>query len=180
MDAEARAALQLPAILDRLAAAAATDLGAARAHALEPSADEAEVRARQALTAEAVALLDAADDPPLAGVTDVTGAVERSERDGVLSPAELRAIATATRVAVDARRVLHGRRDLAPLLAEIAEPIDPGLTTVADEIDRCIEEDGTDVRDTASPALRKLRNELRNGNARVRDELARVARGSDV
>jgi DNA mismatch repair protein MutS2 len=180
MDAEARAALELPAILARVAAAAATELGAARAHALEPSADEGEVRARQALTSEAVALLDAADDPPLAGVTDVREPVDRAERDGVLGPAELRAIAPSIRVAVDARRVLKSRKELAPLLAAIAEPIDPSLVPVADEIDRCIEDDGSDVRDTASPALRKLRNEVRNGNARVRDELARVARSSDV
>ena len=36
------------------------------------------------------------------------------------------------------------------------------------------------MRDSASPLLRKLRNELRNGGARVRDELARVARSSEV
>jgi DNA mismatch repair protein MutS2 len=84
VDAEAHVALELPAILGRLAAAAATELGAAHARALTPSADADEVRRRQALTAEAVALLDAAADPPLAGVTDITAAVERSERDGVL------------------------------------------------------------------------------------------------
>jgi DNA mismatch repair protein MutS2 len=180
LDAEARAALELPAILERLAAAAATELGASRARALVPSSDEDEVRTRQARTAEAVALLDAADDPPLAGVTDVTSAVARAERDGVLSPGDLRAIVTSIRVGIDARRVIVGRRDLAPLLAALAEPVEPSLGSVADTIDRCVEEDGSDLRDTASPKLRKLRTELRNGNARVRDALARVARSSAV
>ena len=36
------------------------------------------------------------------------------------------------------------------------------------------------MRDSASPLLRRLRRELRNGGARVREELARVARSSDV
>ena len=180
MDAEAHVALELPAILGRLAAAAATELGAGRARALTPSADVGEVRWRQALTAEAVALLDAAADPPLAGVTDITAAVDRSERDGVLGPAELRAIAISVRVAVDGRRVLLERRDLAPLLADVAEPIDPASIAVAEEIDRCVEEDGSDLRDTASPLLRRLRNELRNGGARVRQELERVARSAGV
>src|SRR5436190_5078267 len=115
LDAEARAALELPAILERLAAAAATELGASLARALVPSSDEDEVRTRQARTAEAVALLDAADDPPLAGVTDVTSAVARAERDGVLSPGDLRAIVTSIRVGIDGRRVILGRRDVAPL-----------------------------------------------------------------
>ena len=67
-----------------------------------------------------------------------------------------------------------------PVLAKLLEPVDPVLRGLADEIDRRIEEDGSDVRDTASPLLRKLRTELRNGGARVRDELGRVARSSEV
>jgi DNA mismatch repair protein MutS2 len=180
VDGAALAALELPAILDRLAAAAATELGSGLARALEPSASVDEVAARRALTLEAVALLDAADDPPLAGITDVTRAVERSEREGVLGPAELRAIAAASRVGVEARRVVTGRSDLAPALADIAARIEPALLALAQEIDRCVEEDGSDLRDTASPRLRKLRAEVRSGAARVRDELARVARSAGV
>ena len=180
MNAEARAALELPAILERLAAAAATELGARLARSLVPSPVPGEVEERQARTAEAVTLLDAADEPALAGVVDVAPAVERAERDGVLAPAELRGIATSARVGVEARRALSGRRDLAPLLAELADPIAPSLLAVADEIDRCVEEDGSDLRDTASPVLRQLRRELRNGAARLRDELARVAQSAGV
>jgi DNA mismatch repair protein MutS2 len=180
MDGDALAALELPAILDRLAAAAATELGAGRARRLLPSPDPDEVAARQAATAEAVALLDAAVDPPLAGVVDVGPSVERAEREGVLGPSELRAIATSARVAVDARRVVLSQHAAVPILAAVAERIDPRLTAVADEIDARVEDDGSDLRDTASPLLRKLRSELRNGNARVRDELARVARSSGI
>ncbi|HVU76310.1 MAG TPA: hypothetical protein VHC67_01920, partial [Gaiellaceae bacterium] len=178
MDAEARRALELPAILDRLAAQAATDPGAERARALEPSPDADEVRARQALTAEAVALLDAAEEPALGGITDIGPAAERAGRDGVLGPAELRAIARTIEVAVEARAAL-GRTN-AVLLNELAEPIEPALSSLAAELDRCVEEDGSDLRDSASPLLRRLRAELRNGGARVRDELARVARSADV
>jgi len=180
VDGEALAALELPAILDRLAAAAATDVGAALARALSPSASSDEVVARQALTAEAVALLDEAADPPLAGVTDIAPSVERAERDGMLSPAELRAVAVSARVAVDARRVVHARRDAAPLLTAIAGRIEPSLVGLAEAIDRCVADDGSDLRDEASPKLRKLRREVRNGDARLRDELARIARSAGV
>jgi DNA mismatch repair protein MutS2 len=178
MDAEALRALELPAILERLAARAATDLGAVRARALAPSPDPEEVRARQALTAEAVALLDAAEEPTLGGIVDIAPAAERAGRDGVLGPADLRAIARSVAVAVEARAALG--RTSATLLAGLAEPIEPSLAALAAELDRCVEEDGSDLRDTASPLLRRLRTELRNGGARVRDELARVARSSAV
>ena len=180
MDGEALSALELPAILDRLAAAAATDIGADLARALSPSAQPDEVAARQALTAEAVTLLDEADDPPLAGVTDITSAVDRTERDGMLSPAELRAVAISARVAVDARRVVQARSEAVPRLAEIAQRIEPTLVELAEAIDRCVDDDGADLRDDASPVLRKLRREVRNGDARLRDELARIARSAGV
>jgi DNA mismatch repair protein MutS2 len=177
---EALAALELPAIAARLAAASATELGAEWAAALLPATDSDDVVARQALTAEAVALLDAAQEPHLAGIADVREAAARAGRGGMLASAELRAIATAVGVALAARRIVGEQRALAPLLHERLGSIDPALAPLADEIDRCIEEDGSGVRDTASPLLRRLRRELRNGAARVRDELARVARTSDV
>ena len=178
MDAEAQRALELPAILERLAAATATDLGTRAAYAVEPSPDEREVARRQALTAEAVTLLDTAGEPALAGVTDAAPALERAERDGLLGPAELRGVATNVRVAVAARESLSS--ELAPRLAEIAAAIEPSLSPVADAIDTCVEEDGSDLRDNASPLLSRLRREVRNGAARVRDELARVARSDAV
>ena len=180
MDGEALSALELPAILERLAAAAATELGAELARALAPAVAAEQVGERQALTAEAVALLDNADDPPLAGVSDITSFAERAERDGTLAPSDLRAVAISSRVAVDARRVVHARRAAVPLLAAIAEGIEPTLIHLAETIDRCVEDDGSDLRDNASPKLRKLRRELRNGDARLREELARIARSAGV
>ena len=180
MDADALHALELPAITARLANAASTELGGELARTLEPATDVREVLERQALTAEAVALLDSGVDPPLAGIADVRPALARAGREGMLGPAELRAIATAVRVALEARRIVAAERALAPLLDDRLSLLDPALAGLAGEIDRCIEEDGADVRDSASPLLRRLRRELRNGGARVREELARVARSSDV
>ena len=175
MDAAALAALELPAIVDRLATFASTDYGVALARELAPSPDPATVGRRHELTSAAVSVLAGDAAPELAGIRDVRSSAERSGRGGLLRPDELRAIAVSVRVALEAKRVLRE-----PILSVLLEPVDPGLGGLADEIDRRIEEDGSDVRDTASPLLRKLRTELRNGTARVRDELARVARSSDV
>ena len=103
MDAHALEVLELPALLERLAAAAATPRGAELARALEPSPDPAEVARRQALTAEAIALFDESAEPQLGGVDDVRAAAERAARDGVLGPSELRRVALAVADALAAR-----------------------------------------------------------------------------
>jgi DNA mismatch repair protein MutS2 len=169
------AALELPAIVARLAGLTATEHGAALAAALEPSSDDGEVARRQALTAAAVVLLDSGDAPDLAGIRDVRGAAERAVRGGMLRADELRAIAVSVAVALEAKRVVRE-----PLLADVLAPVDESLRSLADAIDASVEEDGSDVRDAASPLLRRLRVEVRNGAGRVRDELARIARSGDV
>ncbi len=178
MDAHALAALEYPAIVERLAAAAGTPHGAAAARALTPSADPAEVAHRQALTTEAIALLDAAGAPELGGVSDVREAAAQAARGGMLSPGTLREVEVSMQVALDARAALAEQRELAPLLGELADRIDPALTALAEAIGRCVEEDGSDLRDKASTQLRSLRSELRGGRQRVIAELGRLARGS--
>ena len=88
------AALEFPAIVDRLAAATGTPRGEELALALEPSALAEDVRRRQALTAEAVALLDGSAEPAFEGIQDVRAAVELASRGGVLDPPVLRAVAS--------------------------------------------------------------------------------------
>ncbi len=55
MDRRSLELLELPAVLERLAAAAASEPGQALCLALEPSADADEVEQRQTLTTEAIA-----------------------------------------------------------------------------------------------------------------------------
>ena len=61
-------------------------------------------------------------------------------------------------------------------LRELAAGIDPALRALADELERAVEDDGSDLRDTASPMLRRLRRELRGGRARVAERLRTLAR----
>ncbi len=98
----------------------------------------------------------------------------------MLGPGELRQVATAVRIALEARRVLEAAGELAPLSAELLAPLDPSLAALADSIDRCVVDDGADLRDTASPQLRRLRAELRTGRQRVTEEITRVARSSEL
>lgn len=180
MDANAFAALEYPAIVERLADATQTPHGAAGARALVPSADAAEVAQRQALTTEAVAVLDAAAGPALGGVGDVREATAQAGRGSMLSPGTLQEIEVSVRVALEARAALAASRETAPLLAGVADAVDPELAGLAEAIGRCVEDDGSDLRDKASPRLRSLRAELHGGRQRVIGELGRLARGSGL
>jgi DNA mismatch repair protein MutS2 len=180
VDAHALNVLEFPAIAERVGASTATPQGEASARALQPSPDPDEVARRQALTAEAIALLDDADEPSLHGVVDVRESAAHAARGGVLTPAALAGIARSANVAVAARSALRERADISPLLLELAEAIDPKLTSLAELISRAVADDGDVLRDTASPLLRKLRSRLRDGRHRVTEELRRLARTAGV
>jgi DNA mismatch repair protein MutS2 len=167
--------LEFPAILDRLAQAAATPHGAARAVTLLPSAEADEVARRQDLTAEAVALIDYGAEPELAGIDDVSGAAERAARGASLQVLELHVVGRSIKVALIAREALRAT-ELAPRLRELLDAVEPKLADIAGEIERRVAEDGSDLRDNASPLLRKLRAELRRGRHRAAEELAKLAR----
>jgi DNA mismatch repair protein MutS2 len=169
--------LEFPAILERLAGATETPYGEELARGLTPAVDEAEVQRRQALTAEGIGLIERSAEPPLNGIADVRPAVERSARGGVLGPADLAAVAGSVFAGLRARAALD---EEAPLLRELAEAIAPSLGPLAGELERSVEEDGSDLRDSASPALQRLRKELRTGRERAVEELRRVARSAPL
>src|SRR3954451_24384058 len=166
-------ALEYPAILQRLATATETPLGEELARALTPSTDADEVAHRQALTTEAVALFEASEEPPLAGIHDVREAAELAARAGALPPETLRRVSATIHGGLVAREAIS-----TPLLGELAAPIEPGLALVAEQIDRAVEPDGSGLRDSASPELRRLRKQLRDHQQRAAEELRRLARSS--
>jgi DNA mismatch repair protein MutS2 len=180
VDAHTLAVLEYPAVAERLVAATATSRGESLARSLVPSPDAAEVAGRQALTTEAIALLDAAAEPALAGIKDIRGDAERAARGGTLAPADLRNVAVAVSVGLAAQRALDEAGELAPQLGELLATVDPSLATLADTIGHAVEDDGSDLRDHASPQLRRLRRELSTGRHRVAEELRRLARGKEL
>ena len=179
MDTQALAALEFDVVLQRLEAATATPFGAELARSLHPAATLEDVELRQTLTGEGVALLDHDASPPLNGIRDVRPAVERAAAGGVLDAAELAETAAAIEVALRARSGLQ-IQDEAPTLREIAAGIDEGLAGVAERIRAWVEEDGSGVRDSASPLLRRLRRELRAGRQRVEETMQRMVRAPGI
>src|SRR6476620_8718143 len=106
MDPRALELLELPAILDRLAAAAGTEPGKDRCLTLGPAAEPDEVGRRQTLTGEAIGLIERSADPELADVRDVRHAAEVAGRGSALDAATLRSVALSIDAAIAARAAI--------------------------------------------------------------------------
>ena len=102
-------------------------------------------------------------------------AAELATRGSALDTRTLSRVERTIRAGVAARRAVTERDDI-PALVELVATIDPALLSVADEIGRSVEEDGSDLRDSASPPLRRLRRELREGRGRLAERLRKIAR----
>lgn len=175
VDSFALDVLEFQAVRERVRAAAASEYGIALSAELAPSPAPDDVARRQALTAEAIALLEASEEPPLDGIRDVRDVAALAARGGVLPAGALRQIGDTVTGSLRVQGALE-----TPLLAELASAINPALKPVADAIDRAVEDDGSDLKDNASPALRKLRGELRTGRRRVAEKLEQLVRKTGI
>ena len=160
---------------EQLARHSSFSAGRELALALLPTRELAEARRRQATTAEALKLPGLRPGLHLGGVHDVRPLAERARVGGVLGPEELLDIASTVRAARAWRRGLAPLRDETPTLLELAEVYlgdHPGLV---EDIQDAIGEGG-EVLDSASPALGRIRTELRGAHdrlvSRLRDLMA--------
>ncbi|HRA20497.1 MAG TPA: Smr/MutS family protein [Anaerolineae bacterium] len=169
MDLKALRLLEFHKVCERLAAFTGFALGRRLALALEPSTDAAVVRERQALTAEARDLVARRGGPDLSGAHDLRPQIESACLGRVLVPAELLELRDTVAVARRLERTI-GRDDTRwPRLAAIARRLEPS-PALHDAIQEALDDDGK-VRDEASPALRRIRKELRVAAERLRRQL---------
>jgi DNA mismatch repair protein MutS2 len=158
--------LEFDAVRAELARHTSFSAGRELALALEPTPNLAEAQRRQSATREALRLPGLRPALHLGGVHDVRPLVERARVGGTLGPEELLDIASTVRGARAWRRGLQPLRDETPTLLELAETYlndHPGLL---EDIQDAIGESG-EVLDSASPALGRIRAELRGAHDRL-------------
>lgn len=162
--------LEYPKILERVAREAAFSASKALVLELQPVGDVAEARRRLAYTTEASQLLELHSNASVQGARDVRGILVRAAREGVLLPSELLEVGETVRSALHVWRLLE-RLDAEkfPLLRGLGTAI-PQRPAIGRRIEETID-DGGEVLDTASPALRKLRSEIRGANQRLQERL---------
>jgi len=116
-------------------------------------------------TGEALHLLRADDAIPLDGLMDISLAMDRAGREGVLDGVTLRDIASTLGAARRLRRYLRRHRDVTPALSKVCLT-DPSLDDLKTALDAAVETDGR-LKDNASEALRGLRAEVSAIRARL-------------
>ena len=164
--------LELPQVLERLAALCACELGRARVRALQPSNENAVARARLALTSQAREFTQIRN-PPFGGLTDVSGPLQAASIGSILDALPLLTIGRASE---GARRLRVAILDIEPeldarfpRLIELAERIVPRSDvekTIFDAID-----DNAELRDDASLDLLKARRGIRQTQSQIQTRL---------
>ncbi|MCR4373787.1 MAG: hypothetical protein NUW22_02960, partial [Acidobacteria bacterium] len=172
-------ALEFDRIREALAHDTLTPLGRARALALEPSPDPAEVAYRLNATSEAVALLADGGSLSISAPEELLVLLDALQIGGQpLEPMGLVGLATFVE-SVDA--VCAGVRRLRasmPLLSDVAEAA-ASFAGEAAATRRAIASSG-EVTDNASPALRDIRDALRRHRGKLRSTLEGLTRGRDT
>jgi len=179
MNAHALGILEYPRLLDVVAGFAASTPGAARVRALVPRADipwlETEHRRVAAVRGLLGGELPWSPEP----VPELDGALQRLRVAGIMwSSHELLLGGVLLRSARRTREALRDERRPAVLRAVLAPFVERMVVAKSEEeqIERAIGEDGL-VRDEASPALRRIRRELRASHGELVRILERVMGG---
>src|SRR5688500_5499525 len=176
MNAHALGILELDRALDAVAGRAASPLGAEAVRALRPTSDRAHLRTEQARVAALRALLGGDGGWSPEALPDVRPAIRRLRVEGsTWSGAELLGASILLRSSRRTREFLFDDKRpavigavLGPLLSRLFESTD-----VERAIGAAINDDGT-VRDDASPALRRIRRELRGAQGELVRILERI------
>ena len=169
--------LEFDRIVDAVTAMALTPLGAEALAELAPSTDPKVVVAAQEATTETVAFLERHPLFPLRAGEALPEALDALDIVGrPLDPQQLRLVADFFD-SVDQTRAGIGRAgDAFPILRELVSK----LTSFKHEVAAVREaiDPGGDVLDSASPELKRIRNELRQKRQKLRGTLENFTRGS--
>jgi len=176
MDAKYINTLELPKILDRLAAYCAFSGGSSLARALTPTIDLNEATRRQQETSEARKLLSIKADVSIGGARDVRHYASDAVIGAVLLPIEILEIKNTLIAGRTLKRTLSKLGDQFPRLAFIANGIDecPGLI---ESISKTIDERG-EVMSSASEKLASIRIELKRVHDRLMTKLQSIITSS--
>jgi DNA mismatch repair protein MutS2 len=172
LQTEALNLLEWPRLCQHLATFATTKLGAIAARQLPIPHTPSETQRLLAQTREVYALEQSVlGGLKFDGIQDIGSSLERAERQGVLSGAELLAIATTLSGARQLRRVIDTQPDLPVLQALVTD-----LRTYPEleqRIHHCIDDSGK-VTDRASPKLGGIREQIRQLRDRIYDTLNKL------
>ena len=164
--------LELPIVLDMLAAEAVTEGGKEACLKLRPSADRLEVKNRLSETSAAKDMMVVRGSPSLSGIKDIRPSLSRADLGGSLNTIELLSIARVLQCA----RLVKGYTSDDKLGKSCIDHLFAAL-----HANRFLEEKITgsivgedEIADSASSELANIRRKIRAASARVRDCLQKI------
>lgn len=171
------AAIEFPAVLQLVAANAASELAAAELCALRPSLDQVWIAEQLQLVGELLAAMRRGEALDIAPVPDIRSSLHRLMLPGsVLELIDLHELRVTLRVAREAGQRLHRLAGLCPHLALLyLPPLDSGLER---KLDQSIGDDG-ELLDSASSGLAAARREVHAARQRLIKRLEGVLHGLD-
>ena len=167
--------LELPRVLELLAAQAATEEGKDRCRALRPFTNPDDVARLQRETSAACAMIVLKGTPPLSGIRPVAASLQRADMGGALNTRELLDIAALLRCARSAKEYAAGDREkscIDHLFASLQ-----ANRFLEDKITGSILSE-EEIADAASPELADIRRHIRASASKVRDILQRLISSS--
>ncbi|MBQ3258362.1 MAG: endonuclease MutS2 [Oscillospiraceae bacterium] len=166
--------LELPAVLEMLAAQAVCETAKQNCLQLRPVSERGMVRRRLAETSAAKQMMVLKGSPSFYGIKDVRHSLSRADLGGMLNTTELLAIAKVLTCTRNLRsygehdRGLAERTVLDNLFASL-RPVNHLEQKITSSI---IGED--EIADAASPELASIRRQIRAASARARDALQKI------
>ena len=172
-DEQVLEALEFPRVLERLAAEAATPIGAALALAVRPGSDAESVRRDIALTSETVRHLETRGTLPFGTIPDPRPALARLDIEGsVLAPPEVLDLIVLLKAGRAVKSFLGEGRAQFPALWSLARDF-PDLGNLVRYLDGKIAATG-ELEDGASDELRAVRQDIRRSTARLETILEEI------
>ena len=162
--------LELPRVLEMLAACAVTDEGKERALALRPMTDLDDVQRAQEETTAAVKLLVVRGTPAFGGIKPVAASLQRADMGGSLNTRELLEIAGVLRAARTAGE--YGAGEEKTPISHLFHALTPNRFLEDTITNSIVGED--ELADSASPELASIRRHMRATEAKVRDILQKL------
>lgn len=166
--------LELPQILELLAAQAVSETAKQAARNLRPSPEKGEVRHRLAETTAAASMMVLKGSPSFYGVKDVRSSLSRADLGGMLNPIELLDIAKVLSCARGIRAYGENDRTLSEhtVIDHLFASLQPDRHLEETITSSILGED--EIADAASPELATIRRQIRAATARARESLQKI------
>ncbi len=176
--------LEFDKIISIVAGYAVSEAGRAAVGNMRPAIDPRDVDVLLRETRELTQILESGEHPPLGGIFDTGHVLKKlSVAGSILTPAELRntvsTLAAGRRIKSFFTRIQSRTKEArftAPLICSIAEAIQT-FSSIEDAVSAAVDEQA-EIRDSASPGLRRIRKQIARTRADILDCLSGMLQNS--